>query len=290
MAGIVLLFLFLLNHYVFANTKPTVVTELVLDHTVAQAAIQQLELKPATPVTAIMPEMVNPAPSTEAMKAPISVYHREPEAPNAQAAPPISLNNTWQPSHSPFELKAGTLIPAILQTQIDSDLPGMITAKIRRDVFDTKTGNYLLLPQGTTLIGRYQSQIAYGQERILIAWSRMIFPDASSQDLGDQPGVDVSGQSGLQDEVNHHFLRVFGASTMISSLAALGQLSQPRSPDSALALAFGSMGQQWTQTGTQLVDKNLAIQPTIVIRSGTLFNVILQKDLALPHSYSGRQG
>ena len=294
----IVIFFFLLNHYVFASTKEGAIRETIYDATTSQAVIEQLQQKPVKAAAApVVQEVVVTIPETskEASNAPISVFHRESEHSNAPvdhiqpAATSNQIETPWQPAVSPFEMKAGTLIPAILQTEINSDLPGMITGKVRRDVFDTKTGNHLLIPQGTTLIGTYNSQIAYGQERILIAWSRLVFPDASSQDIQGQPGVDVSGQSGLHDKVDHHFLRVFGASTMISSLAAIGQLTQPKTSDPQLTTAqitFGAMGQQWGQTGAQLVEKNLNIQPTIVIRSGTLFNVILQKDLIVPHAYS----
>lgn len=199
------------------------------------------------------------------------------------------IHSRWQPA-TEWTVQAGTLIPAVLQTQINSDLPGFITAKVRRNVFDTRTGNQLLIPQGTTLIGRYDSQVAYGQERVLIAWSRLLFPDGSSQAIEGQPGVDVSGQSGLADKVNHHFLNVFGASAMVSALGAAGQLSQPRTSGNQLSTSqvlYSAVGTQMTETGSRLVDKTMNIQPTIVIRAGTLFNVVMQKDLALPHPYRG---
>lgn len=199
------------------------------------------------------------------------------------------INTVAEAPHSLYELKAGTLLPATLQTGIQSDLPGTIIAKLRQDVFDTRTGNYLLIPQGTTLIGVYDSEVAYGQERVLIAWQRLIFPNGMSQNLEGQAGVDLLGLAGLQDKINHHYFRVFGSAVMFSLFGAAAQLSQPQmnnnnvlSPQQIIA---GAMGQQLSETGAQLVARNMNIQPTIMIRPGANFNVLLAKDLILPGPY-----
>lgn len=187
-----------------------------------------------------------------------------------------------------YELKAGTLIPATLLTGIDSDLPGTITAKVSRDVFDTVSGNYLLIPQGTTLIGMYDSQIAYGQSRILIAWSRLIFPNGESFDLEGEPGVDLVGMAGLHDLTNNHYTRIFGSALLFSAFGAAGQLSQPQTATGQLTvqeMVYAAVGQQMTQTGSQLAEKNMNIQPTIQIQVGNNFNVLLTRDIILPREY-----
>ena len=181
------------------------------------------------------------------------------------------------------------MLPATLQTGIQSDLPGTIIAKIRQDVFDTKTGNYLLIPQGATLIGVYDSQVAYGQERVLIAWQRLIFPNGVSQNLEGQAGVDLMGLAGLQDKVNHHYFRVFSSAVMFSLFGAAAQLSQPQTNNNGLSpqqIVAGAMGQQLSETGAQLVARNMNIQPTLTIRPGANFNVLLARDLVLPGPYS----
>lgn len=199
------------------------------------------------------------------------------------------LDSSLQKPMSPYEVKAGTIIPALFETGINSDLPGTITARVSRNIYDTVSGNYLLIPQGTKVLGHYDSQVAYGQERVLMAWSRLIFPNGDSFDLQGQPGVDLAGMSGITDKVNHHTFRVFGSSLMFSLFGAAGQLSQPKNETNQFPsngqIIFGAIGQQLTQTGAQLVMKNMDIQPTIEIRPGAKFNILLTKDMVLPGAY-----
>jgi len=190
---------------------------------------------------------------------------------------------------SPYEVKAGSLISATLLTGIDSDLPGQITASVSRNIYDTVTGNYLLIPQGTKVIGTYDSQVSYGQERVLIAWNRLIFPDGDSFDLEGQPGADLAGMAGLHDQVNNHYLRIFGSSLAFSIFGALGQLSQPKqaanSYPSNSQIIYGAIGQSLTQTGIEMTEKNMNIQPTITIRPGANFNILLTRDMVFPGPY-----
>lgn len=188
---------------------------------------------------------------------------------------------------SPYQIMAGTIIPATLVTGINSDLPGTITAKVSRDIFDTASGNYLLIPQGTTIIGAYDSQVTFGQSRVLIAWQRLIFPNGTSFDLNGMPGADLKGMAGLSDLVNHHYARIFGSALLMSVFGAAGQLSQPQNSKQASSeqIIYGAVGQQMSQTSAQLVAKNMDIQPTITIRPGSNFNVLLTRDMVLPTYY-----
>ncbi len=198
------------------------------------------------------------------------------------------IRSRAQVAKSPYTLHAGTILPATLQTGINSGLPGTIIAKVRRDVFDSVTGNYLLVPQGSTLIGTYDSQVAYGQKRVLIAWSRLIFPSGVSQNLEGQQGVDLMGLAGLHDKVDNHFIRLFGSALMFSVFGAAAQLSQPQATGTNLSpqqIVAGAIGQQLSQTGAQLVAKNMNIQPTLNIRPGANFNVLLARDLILSGPY-----
>jgi len=191
-------------------------------------------------------------------------------------------------SPSPYIVTAGAIIPATLVTGINSDLPGQLMAKVRRDVFDSTTGNHLLIPQGTTLIGLYDSRITYGQKRLLIAWSRMIFPNGSSMKLEGMPGVDLKGMAGLHDTVDNHYPRIFGSAILMSLLSAAGQLSQPQGSHDKLSnqqVIYGALGQELSQLSSRLIARNINIQPTIVIRPGAAFNVLLTRDLLLPHAY-----
>lgn len=200
----------------------------------------------------------------------------------------VTIQGLLQPPISPYQLNAGTIIPANLVTGINSNLPGNIVAKVRRDVYDTATGNHLLIPQGTTLIGSYDSQVAYGQSRVLIVWSRLVFPDASSFDLQGMPGADLTGMAGLHDQVDKHYFRIFGSALMFSVFGAAGQLSQPQSNNNQLSsqqIIYGAIGQQMGQTASQLVAKNMNIQPTLKIRPGTDFNVLLTRDMILQYPH-----
>ena len=201
------------------------------------------------------------------------------------------LNSKLTKPVSPYEVKAGTIIPATLLTGIDSDLPGQITAQVSQNVYDTVTGNYLLIPQGTRVIGVYDSKVAYGQSRVLIAWTRLIYPNGDSFDLEGQPGVDLMGMAGLHDLVDNHYVRIFGSALMFSMFGALGQLSQPQQANGILTnqqIIYGAIGQQMSQTGAQLVEKNINIQPTLKIRPGANFNILLTRDMVLPGPYQSR--
>ena len=171
-------------------------------------------------------------------------------------------------------------------TGIQSDLPGSITAIVRQTVYDSRHPEVVLIPQGTRLVGLYTSQIAYGQERVLVAWNRLIFPNGSTLDLGGMEGTDGLGEAGLADQVNNHYTRIFGSAILMSLLGAGAELSQPQNSS---ALTAPSMSQQTAaavanelnQVGTTLIGKNLAIQPTLTIRPGYAFNVFVDRTIIL---------
>lgn len=185
------------------------------------------------------------------------------------------------------ELLAGSIIPATLITAVDSDLPGVVTAMVRQTVYDTLHPDLVVIPQGTKLVGQYSSDVAYGQSRALIAWNRLIFPNGSMIDLKGMLGTDGKGQSGFADQVDNHYLRTFGSSILISLLGVAAQISQPQNAGAfntppAGAQAAGSLAQGLDSTGTDLLRKNLGIQPTIKIRAGYLFNVMVNRTMILP--------
>lgn len=190
------------------------------------------------------------------------------------------------PVVSPYEMKAGTVIPAVMVGGINSDLPGQIIAQVSENVYDTKTGRHLLIPQGSKLVGTYDNAVTMGQSRVLVAWNRVIFPDASSLDLNMMPGSDQGGYAGFKDRVNNHYGKIFGSALMLSLFSAGVQLSQPRA-DSVLTnptvgqTATGAVGQQLGIVGEQLMQRNIRIQPTLQIRPGYRFNVSVTKDLVV---------
>jgi type IV secretion system protein VirB10 len=185
---------------------------------------------------------------------------------------------------SPFVIQAGTIIPAALITGIRSDLPGQITAQVTEAVFDSPTGRAKLVPQGARLIGIYDSQVAFGQSRVLLVWMRLIMPNGRSIVLERQQGADAGGYSGLEDEVDNHWKELLGAaalSTLLGVGSELGSGADTGSNTAVLqALRLGTAN-SLNQTGQQVVRRNLNIQPILTIRPGFPVNVIVNRDLVL---------
>ncbi|MCA8891346.1 MAG: TrbI/VirB10 family protein [Hyphomonas sp.] len=181
---------------------------------------------------------------------------------------------------SPYQVMAGTLIPASLVTGINSDLPGTIIAQVTQPVYDTVKGQYLLIPQGARLIGRYQSEVSFGQDRALVVWDRIIFPDGSSIQISE-PGADGEGYAGLSDRTDHHWDRVFAAAGLATILGIGAELG-PSSEDEDIVRAIRrGTTDTVNQAGQRVVDRSLGIQPTIRIRPGWPVRVVVTRDLIL---------
>ncbi|WP_116970600.1 TrbI/VirB10 family protein [Blastomonas sp. UPD001] len=181
---------------------------------------------------------------------------------------------------SPNILQAGSMIPAALVTGIRSDLPGQITAQVTQNVYDSPTGRILLVPQGARLIGEYDSEVAAGQTRVLLAWDRLIMPDGRSIILERQPGADGAGFAGLQDRVNQHWGNLLRAAA-ISTLLGIGtELGADSDDDVVRALRRGSQD-TFNQSGQRVVDRQLNVPPTLTIRPGHPLRVMLTRDLIL---------
>jgi type IV secretory pathway VirB10-like protein len=181
----------------------------------------------------------------------------------------------------PFVVQAGTIIPAALITGIRSDLPGQITAQITEHVYDTPTGNFLLIPQGSRLIGQYDSQISFGQKRVLLVWNRIMLPDGKSIVLERQQGADARGFSGLEDEVDYHWRDLIKAAALSTLLSVGAEVGSDRDEsDLVRALRRGSQD-SINNTGQQLVRRQLNIQPTLTIRQGFPVRVIVNRDLVM---------
>jgi type IV secretion system protein VirB10 len=193
---------------------------------------------------------------------------------------------------NPFVIRAGWDIPAVLEQGINSDLPGEVRALVRENVCDTASGQYVLIPQGSRLAGRYNSQVAYGQNGLQVVWERVIFPDASSIDLAGMNGQDATGRSGFRWGVDNHYARIFGFGLVTSMFGAAAQLSQSHS-GSVLAypstgeIAASAAGQQIATLGAETTRRNLNIQATIKIPPGYRFNVRVNRDLAFEGPYTG---
>ena len=204
------------------------------------------------------------------------------------------LDSTRDAPHSLFEIKAGWEIPAVLEQSINSDLPGELKALITAGVYDTATGQYLLIPQGSRVVGKYDSRVAYGQDGVQVAWSRIIFPDASSIDLDGMVGLDSQGNAGLRDKVDRHYARLVGFSALTSLFTAAFEISHRRnqsvltSPSSADA-ASSAVGSQLSQTGSQITRRNLNVQPTVKVPVGYKFTVRVNRDILFEAPYAPMQ-
>lgn len=186
---------------------------------------------------------------------------------------------------TPTVVSAGTLIPALFLTGINSDLPGLITAQVSQPVYDTPTGHHVIIPQGSVLIGAYDSRVTFGQNRVLLVWQRLRFPNGSSLDLEGMPGVDLSGYAGVSDKVNNHWGKVLSSVLLSSTVAAAVATAEGDSfssfqRDAGQAASQGA-AQQINQAGAQLLQRSINIQPTLEIRPGQRVAVMVNKDLAL---------
>lgn len=199
---------------------------------------------------------------------------------------------TRRPAPSPYTVSAGTFIPAELITGGNSDLPGPLLAMVSQNVYDTAGHSRCpLIPQGTKLIGTYDNAVSAGQDRLLFVFNRIIYPDASSVDLGTMSGLDQSGYAGARDLVDRHFWEKFGNAVLLAVAGSAAQLSQPAAPVggtySAQQVASAQLGQQFAQLGQEYAQAGLAIPNTIRVRPGYRFNVFVNKDMVLPPWHCG---
>lgn len=181
---------------------------------------------------------------------------------------------------SPYILQAGSVIPAALITGIRSDLPGQITAQVTQNVYDSPTGRFLLIPQGARLVGDYDSEIADGQNRILLAWDRLILPGGRSIALDRLPGADASGMAGLADRTDHHWGHMLKAA-LVSTLLGVGTELGANDEDRLLRAVRGGAQDSFNETGRQLVERQLGVPPTITVRPGFALRVLVTRDLIL---------
>lgn len=179
---------------------------------------------------------------------------------------------------SPRILQAGSIIPAALITAVHSDLPGQVTAQVTQNVYDSPTGNLLLVPQGARLIGEYSSELVAGQSRLLLAWDRLIFPGGRSLELGRLPGGDASGKAGIADRTDYHWGQVMRAA-LVSALLGVGAELGADSDDRLMRALRDSGQDTINQTGRRLVERQAAIPPTVTVRPGAPVRVIVTRDL-----------
>ena len=182
---------------------------------------------------------------------------------------------------SPYQLMAGTIIAASLVSGLNSDLPGFVIAQVTENVFDSVAGRYLLVPQGSRLVGKYDNVIAFGQARALVVWQRIILPDGTSVVIDSLPATDTGGYAGLSDEVDLHTWKLLKG-VALATLLGIGNSLAFGNTDSDLVKALReSTGQTTNRAGQRLIERELNVQPTLTVRPGWPLRVIVHKDLIL---------
>lgn len=204
------------------------------------------------------------------------------------------LPNRVVPQISLYELKRGSVIPATLISGLNSDLPGRITAQVSQNVYDSATGYRLLIPQGAKLFGRYDSKVSFGQERVLVVWTDLIFPNGSTLQIGGMAGTDAEGYGGFKDKVDRHLWRTFGSAALVALIGTGIDMSMPQSStlatqDTASDAARRNFAESFGRVAEQTISKNLNVQPTIQIRPGYKFNALVDQDIIFPSAYRGNQ-
>lgn len=179
-------------------------------------------------------------------------------------------------------LRQGKIIPAVLGRQINSDLPGRITAYVSTNVYDPE--GQLLIPKGAALVGKYDSGVQVGQTRVMFAFERLILPNGYSFDLPAAPGADLAGAAGMTGDVDNHFFKMFGTSLLIAVLA-----DKTKQPENVTNLSGGSVmtaaGQVLSDVSKTILERNRVIQPTITVDQGTRINVEVVSDMVFPEAY-----
>ncbi|MPS29522.1 MAG: TrbI/VirB10 family protein [Alcaligenaceae bacterium] len=189
-----------------------------------------------------------------------------------------------QMSSSPYQVMAGTVIAAALVTGIKSDLPGDVIATVTEPVYDTATGKFLLIPQGSRILGKYNSQVSYGQSHVQVVWNRIILPDTSSLKLDNLAGTDPAGYAGLEDGVDWHWDRVFAGAALMTLLGVGAELAAPENrQDGNRVIIAGrdSLQDSVNQVGQAMTRRNMNIQPMLTERPGLPMRIIVNRDLAL---------
>lgn len=201
------------------------------------------------------------------------------------------LPNQVVPQLSPYELKRGSVIPATLVTGVNSDLPGRIAAQVSQNVYDSATGHRLLIPQGAKLFGRYDSSVTFGQKRVLVVWTDIIFPNGATLQIGGMAGTDAQGYGGFKDRVNNHYLQIFGSAVLIAAIGAGVDMAIPEdrnalgSENSAENSARRSFAETFGRVTERTISKNSDVQPTLEIRPGYKFNILVDQDVVFPGAY-----
>ncbi|WP_205182830.1 TrbI/VirB10 family protein [Burkholderia sp. LMG 13014] len=204
------------------------------------------------------------------------------------------LSASVQAARSPYQVDMGWEIHCMMDQVTNSDLPGTLRAHVAENVMDSATGRFVLIPSGSRLVGHYDSQIAFGQSRVLVVWDTIIFPDSSQLQISGMQGTDQQGAAGLPGDVDNHLWPMLRAAVFMSVITAGAQLSQPQSQNSSGGYSSptvsqqlaAQMGQQLGQVSSSIINRYLNIQPTITAKHGTRFNILVTKNMTFAHPWS----
>jgi type IV secretion system protein VirB10 len=253
----------------------------------AAAAAQSAPAAGLAPNAAFDPMAAGPASTAAQSTDPTAVQNRQDqkEAFLSKAGSTQTRNSgSLQMPASPYQVMAGTVIAAALVTGIKSDLPGDVIATVTEPIYDTATGKFLLIPQGARLMGKYNSQVSYGQSRTQVVWNRVILPDTSSFQLDNLVGADAAGYAGLEDGVDWHWDRILAGAAMTTLLGIGAELAAPENrQDGDRVIIAGRDGSQDSvnQVGQEMTQRNMNIQPTLTSRPGLPVRIIVNRDLVL---------
>lgn len=207
----------------------------------------------------------------------------------------LPYTRTGKPA--PFTLPAGSVIPCALETGINTDLPGNVTAQVTENIYDWQDPLAVLIPQGTRVWGVYDSKTDFGQKRALVKWSRLTFPDGSSLNLGGMPGIDTRGYSGMKDQYNSHINSMLTAAVLVSAFSAIGEIFDDDDENTIIISGGGAnaatvesaVAQSVASMGERIFSKFLDRQPTIVIRPGYRFNIQANADIPFTRIWEAKE-
>lgn len=254
-----------------------------------RAAAAPTQLAAASPVSGLAgfdPMAAGPASTAARPADPTAVQNRQDQKEaflKAGSTETRNSGNLKMPT-SPYQVMAGAVISGALVTGIKSDLPGDVIATVTEPVYDTATGKFVLIPQGSRILGRYNSQVSYGQSRVQVVWNRIILPDTSSLTLDNLAGADPAGNSGLEDGVDWHWDRIFAGAALTTLLGVGAELAAPenrQNGDRVINAGRNSLQDSVNQVGQEMTRRNLNIQPTLTERPGLPVRIIVNRDLVL---------
>ena len=229
-----------------------------------------------------------PDPQAAARASPILFTGREANAGADEDAHRVDAR--LSPPRSRYELQAGNVIPAALVTALNSDLPGRVIAQVTAPVYDSVSGDHLLIPQGARLLGTYRDGARYGDHRILLVWNRLILPNGWSINLEEMEATDPTGASGLTDRTDNHLDRLAAAVALSSIISVVANEAEYEGDGASLSASLGdAAAQQAAQTGARIVDRELSVRPTLRVRVGAPVRVLVSRDIQLrPYAGGGR--